>query len=263
MNPPTIPTSTAARPRMPAAATQGHRRRTRPGPRRVAAPHRPTLHPTPQAHRDRRSPSSWSRRSISMASPFLLRAVIDTALPQQDLPSARLAGDRHGRRRRRHGRPRRRPDLDQHPSRPAGHAHAAYVGLQPPAAPVPRLLHPHPHRRGAVSDHQRHRRHAVGRHVDRNLDRLQPDDRGRHRGRDVRPVVAAVPDLPDRDAAGDPAHPPGRPHAQGDHRRAPARAGRPQRHDRRGPVDQRRPAGQDDGCGTDPDRALRLARRRD
>ena len=58
-----------------------------------------------------------------------------------------------------------------------------------------------------------------------------------------------VPDLAGRDAAGDPADPPGRPHAQGDHRAAPARARRPQRHHRRGPVDQRRPAGKTMGTG--------------
>ena len=38
-----------------------------------------------------------------------------------------------------------------HHGRPAGHARAAHRRLRPPAAPVDRLLHPHPHRRGAVA----------------------------------------------------------------------------------------------------------------
>ena len=177
-----------------------------------------------------------------MASPFLLRAVIDDALPQQNLHPARLAGGRHGRRRRRDLRAGRRPDLDLDDGRPAGHAPAAHRRLRAPAAPVDRLLHPHPHRRGAVADHQRHRRHAVRRHLDRHLGRLEPHHRRRDARRDARAELAAHAGVPARAAAVDLADPPGRPHAPGGHRRPAARAGRPQRHRRRGPLDRRRAA---------------------
>ena len=68
----------------------------------------------------------------------------------------------------------------------------AHRRLRPPAAPVDRVLHPHPDRRGAVAHHQRHRRHGVGRHLDRDVHRVQPDHRRRHRRGDGRAVVAAV-----------------------------------------------------------------------
>ena len=90
----------------------------------------------------------------------------------------------------------------------------------PPAPAVGRLLHPHPHRRGAVPDHQRHRRHAVRGHLDRDVDRLEPHHRRRHRGRDGRAVLAAVAGLAGRAAAGDLPDPPGRPDAPDDHRRS-------------------------------------------
>ena len=170
--------------------------------------------------------------SHGLAVPAARRHRRRPAPPRPD--AAGLARRRHGRRRRRDRRARRRPDLDLHVGRPAGHAPAAHRRLRPPAAPVDRLLHPHPHRRGAVADHQRHRRHAVRRHLDRDLDRLQPDHRGRHAGRDARAVLAALAGLAGRAAAGDLPDPPGRPHAPRDHRRAAARAGRPQRHHRGG-----------------------------
>ena len=109
------------------------------------------------------------------------------------------------------------------------------------------VLHPHPHRRGAVAHHQRHRRHAVRGHLDRDLDRLQPHHRRRHRRRHGRAVLAAVADLAGGAAAGDLPDPQGRPDAPRDHRAAAARAGRPQRHHRGGAVGQRRAARQDDG----------------
>ena len=147
---------------------------------------------------------------VGLASPFLLRAVIDTALPDKERAAAGLAGHRHGRGRRRHLGVRRHPDLDQHQGRPAGHARAAHQRLRPPAAAVDRLLHPHPHRRGPVPHHQRHRRHGVRRDLDRDLHRLQPHHRGRHRGRHGRPVLAAVAHLAGRHAAGDLPDPQGR-----------------------------------------------------
>ena len=158
---------------------------------------------------------------IAMASP-VPAARRDRPAPCRsgDVTAAGLAGRRHGRRRRRDLRPRRRADLDLHPGRPAGHAPAAHRRLQPPAAPVARLLHPHPHRRGAVPDHQRHRRHAVGGHLDRHLRRVQPHHRGRHRGRHGRAVLAALPGLARGAAAGHLADPPGRPDAPRDHRRS-------------------------------------------
>ena len=139
---------------------------------------------------------------VAMASPFLLRAVIDDALPQRDLRLLVLARRRDDRRRRRHRGARRRPDLDLHRRRPARHAPAAHRRLRPPAAPVARLLHPHPHRRGAVAHHQRHRRHAVRRHLDGDVDRRQPHHRRRHRRRHGRAVLAALARLAGRAAAG-------------------------------------------------------------
>ena len=144
---------------------------------------------------------------VGLASPFLLRGIID-ARPARSrtcrllvLLAVGMVGVAAVT-----VRARRRPDLDQHHGRPARHARAAHRRLRPPAAPVDRLLHPHPHRRGAVADHQRHRRHAVRRDVDRDLDRLEPDHHGRHRRRDGGAVLAARADLAGRAPAGDLAH---------------------------------------------------------
>ena len=52
---------------------------------------------------------------VGLASPFLLRAIIDTALPQQNLRLLALLTAAHGRRRRDHGDARRRPDLRSAP----------------------------------------------------------------------------------------------------------------------------------------------------
>ena len=113
---------------------------------------------------------------VSMASPFLLRAVIDDALPRPGhvrcscwlvVGMLAVAASHRG--------ARRRADLDldavgqqvMHRLRTDVFAH-----LQRQSVGV---LHPHPHRRGAVADHQRHRRHAGGRHLDGHVDRSQPD----------------------------------------------------------------------------------------
>ncbi len=183
--------------------------------------------------------------TVALATPFLVRLVIDEALPRQDVALLAWAvagmlavtvvtavfgvvqtwlsttvGQRvmHGLR---------------------------TAVFDPPAAPVARLLHPHPGRRGAVAADQRHRRHAVGGHLDRDLGRLQRDDGHRHRRRHGRPELAAVPALADRAAAGDLADPPGGPDAAHDHRAAAAAPGRPALPGRGGPVDQRRAARQD------------------
>ncbi len=114
---------------------------------------------------------------------------------------ARPAHRRHGRGRRDHLRARRRADLAEHPDRAARHARAAHRRVRAPAAAVAGVLHQDPHRRGAVPDHQRHRRHAERRHLDGHLDRLQPDHHGGHRGRDGRALVAALAGLARRAAA--------------------------------------------------------------
>ena len=108
-------------------------------------------------------------------------------------------------------RARRRADLGEHEASASRSCTGCAPTSSPPAAPVRRLLHPHPHRRGAVADHQRHRRHAVGRHLDRDLDRLQPDHHRRHGGRDGRAVAGGCADLARRAAAGDLAHAAGSP----------------------------------------------------
>ena len=60
-----------------------------------------------------------------------------------------------------------------------------------PAAALARVLHAHAHRRGAVADRERHRRRRDRRHLDRDVDRLERDDRARDRRRDVPPRLAA------------------------------------------------------------------------
>src|SRR5260370_8421588 len=80
--------------------------------------------------------------------------------------------------------------MDQHQGGPAGHARTAHQGLLPPAAPVHRVLHPHPHRRGPVPHHQRHRRHGGRRDVDRDLHRRQLRHRDSHPRGHGRPVLA-------------------------------------------------------------------------
>ena len=91
---------------------------------------------------------------VGLASPFLLRAIIDTALPDRNvrllawlvIAMVAVAADHLGLR--------RHADVDQHEGRPARHARAAHQRLRAPAAAVDRVLHPHPHRRGAVPHHR-------------------------------------------------------------------------------------------------------------
>src|SRR3954465_11787115 len=64
-----------------------------------------------------------------------------------------------------------------------------------------------------------------------------------------------------RPPARDLAQPPRRPDAPGDHSAPAARARRPERHHRRGPLDQRRPAQQDDGHRPDPGTTLHRVQR--
>src|SRR5580658_3799490 len=109
-----------------------------------------------------------------------------------------------------------------HQGRPARHARAAHQRLHPPAAPVDRLLHPHPHRRGAIPHPERHRRHGGGRDLDRDLHRLEPHHRGGHGHRHGRPVLAAIAHLAGGHAAGHHLHPQGGQDAPGHHHRAAA-----------------------------------------
>ena len=183
--------------------------------------------------------------TVALATPFLVRLVIDEALPAQDVPLLLWAvggmlavtvvtavfgvvqtwlSTTVG---------------------PAGHARPADGGLHAPAAAVARLLHPHPRRRGAVAAHQRHRRHAVGGHLDRDLGRRERHHGHRHGGRDGRAELAAVAALPRGAAAGHLADPPRGPDAAHGHRPAPAAPRRPALAGGGGAVDQRRPARQD------------------
>ena len=170
----------------PARAPEAHRRREAAGARGLAAPHRAALHAVPLVRRSVVVAIIVASSVVGLASPFLLRGVIDVALPDQDLRLLVLLaagmvavaavtsvlgvvqtwistqiGQRvmHG----------LRTDVFAHLQRQS-------IGV----------LHPDPHRRGAVPDHQRHRRHAVRRHLDRDLDRVEPDHHGGHRGRDGR-----------------------------------------------------------------------------
>ena len=162
---------------------------------------------------------------VGLAQPFLVRGLIDDALPRQDVSlllwlvgamvavatTTALIGvlqtwllDRRG---------------------SARDARPPHRAVRPPAAPVDRVLHPGPRWRGAVTADQRHQRRPERRDVHRDLDRLQRHRRRRHRRRHGRPVVAAVPALAARAAAGHLAHPPGGPPASQDHRRAAAAPG--------------------------------------
>ena len=114
-----------------------------------------------------------------MVTPFLLRDVLDDAIPDGDttlLTLARRRDDPHRDRDRRH---RVGADLAVQRRRPARHARPARRRLPPPAAPVAGLLHAHADRRGAVAHRQRHRRRAERRHDDGDVDRLQRHDRAR------------------------------------------------------------------------------------
>ena len=128
---------------------------------------------------------------LGMISPFLLRDILDVAIPENrdELLFALVArDDRHlGR----HRRARRRPDVADERRRPARDARPAHAGLPPPAAALARVLHAHAHRRDPVADRQRHRRRAERRHLDRGVDRLQRDDGDRQRRRDVPARLAA------------------------------------------------------------------------
>ena len=123
--------------------------------------------------------------SLGMISPFLLRGVLDKAIPNQGHDPARRARRRDDRDRDRDRRPRRRPDAALEHGRPARHARPSRSRLSPPAAALAGLLHPHAHRRDPVADRERHRRRAERRHLDRDLDRLQRDHRDRRGDRDV------------------------------------------------------------------------------
>ena len=126
-----------------------------------------------------------------MVSPFLLRDVLDQAIPEKDralllmlvggMVAISVATGVLG----------VGADLAVQPRRPARDARPARAGLPAPAAAVARVLHPHPHGRDPVAHRQRHRRRADRRDHDRDLDRLQRDDRGGERRRDVPPGLAA------------------------------------------------------------------------
>ena len=193
--------------------------------------------------------------AVSLAQPFLVRHVIDVALPAPGRTPAGAVRRRDAGRRGGERRDRRRADLALHRGRPARHAPPAQRPLRPPPAPVAGLLHPHPRRRGPVAPGQRHRQHAGRRHPDRHRRRGQPHRRHRHRGGDGGPQLAPRAAVARRAPARRPAHPAGRADAPQGHRRAAAPAGRPARPDRGGPLGERRAAHQDPRRLTPADRA--------
>ena len=186
--------------------------------------------------------------ALGMVSPFLLRAVLDQAIPEAEHRAPGRPGGRDDRDRGRHRRARRRPDAALEHGRTAGHARPADAGVPPPSAALAGLLHPHPDRGDPVADRQRHRRRAERGHQHRDLDRLQRDHGAGGGGGDVparlapgavRARAAAVLRL--ADAAG-------RRGAAADHRRAPGTAGRHLGADRGVAVGLGDPARQDDGA---------------
>ena len=200
---------TPTRPPRPATPSPPPRRR-RPARCRCAAsagsspPHRLAARRSSPRSSSPRPSSRWPRRSCSAPSST-------TRCPQQDLRLLVWLVARHGRRRRRDLRARRRPDLDLAPTVGQQVMHRLRTDVfTPPAAPVDRLLHPHPHRRGAVPHHQRHRRHAVRRHLDRDVDRRRTSPPPSPPRRHGRAVLAALAGLAGRAAAGDLPDPPGR-----------------------------------------------------
>ena len=228
-------------PRVPAA--HRHRRGEGAGPRGLAAPHRAAVHPAPLV-RSPSSPRSSSRRRWSaMASPFLLRAVIDDALPQPGPAPAGLAGRRHGRRRRRDLRARRRPDLDLAPRS----ASRSCTGCAPTSSPTCSASRSRFFTRTRTGEVQSRITNDIG-----GMQSVVTSTATSIASNLTTAVATAVAMVAlswrlslvslRRAAAGDLADPPGRPDAPRDHRRAAARAGRPQRHHRGGPLDQRRAA---------------------
>ena len=184
---------------------------------------------------------------VSLASPFMLRAILDDALPHGRDRPADACSRRHGRGRRADQRVRRAPDADLHRRRPAGHARPAHRRLRTcSACPWPSSP------RTRTGEVQSRIANDIGGmqsdgHLHRDLDGLQPDHRGGDDHRDDRAGLAAD----HRVAAPAPLlrldQPPGRPGTQEDHRRASAEDGR---HvvDRPGvAVGQRHPAGPDHG----------------
>ena len=162
---------------------------------------------------------------VALAQPFLVRDVIDVALPQQDSRLLLLAV----------GAmvavavvtaARRRADLALHPRSASG----SCTGCAPRSSPTCSASRSASSPAPAAGEVQSRITNDIGgmqsrRHLHRDLDRRQPHHRRRHRRRHGGAVswrlVAA---LAGRAAAGDLADPPGRPDAPRDHRRAPARS---------------------------------------
>ena len=147
---------------------------------------------------------------LGLVNPYLLKLLIDEAIPQRDLRLLTLyvglmivlpiITRPH----------RRRPVLPQQPHRPARHAGPAQRAVRAPAADAAALLHRDAHGRDPEPPGQRRRRRPVGRHRHGQFRDVQPGHRRQHDRRDVadrlaadRPVARAaavlhVPDLPRR-----------------------------------------------------------------
>ncbi len=108
-------------------------------PRRGAS-HPQTL-PAPTAAASRSSDCSSVPRRSSRSPPFLLKEILDVAIPEGRTGLLSLARPGHDPRRRPHQRLRRAADADLHHRRPARHARPAHRRPRPPPADVPRLLH--------------------------------------------------------------------------------------------------------------------------
>ena len=195
--------------------------------------------------------------ALGMVSPFLLRDILDVAIPEnRDELLLALVGGMIGDLGR-HRRARRRPDVAHQRRRPARDARPAHAGLPPPAAALAGVLHQDAHRRDPVADRERHRRRAERRHEHRGVDRLQRHHGGGERRRDGAARLAPRAVQPRAAAVLRPAGPPRRQPAAQDHDR---QAGRDGRHVLARPgvaVGQRDPARQDDGPRRRAGRPLR------
>ena len=132
---------------------------------------------------------------IGLANPYLLKLIIDEAIPNRDLPPSLSLCGAHDRPADRLRADRRRPDLSQHPHRPARDARPAQRALRPSAAHAAALLHLDPNGRDSSPAQLRCGWCPARRHRHRDRHRQQPRDVALDRRRHVLDLLAVDADL--------------------------------------------------------------------
>ena len=141
---------------------------------------------------------SVAQGAAGVASPFMVREIVDRALPQRSATLVVLySGGMIAAAARRRG-PRRRLDPPLERDRPGRDARPPGRRLRPPATDVARLLHPDPGRRTAVADRERHRRRGQRRDQHGQLGRSRRHRRPHRRCRRADHELEARDRLPDR-----------------------------------------------------------------